>query len=560
MSCLENMIEKLNKAGIYFTPEYYGVNDYGTFWDVKSVLENKDYFQSILTSSQVQDIEFLSEYLDYLCLRKLVLFQEMISALKSDEDKQTIQSISDLANEQYKKIGNDILIRFINKNFQEIFKQEYHQYSLPHITLELIIPFQNGITHEVFEYLAKDYNYLLLGKFQNFQKRFEKEPELFKLLFHHKNLEEMRKLRLDCVLPIFVTIWNGNNTQLKSIIEPIIENVINDMESLVKNTDLPHFRDILIIENLFRQVYDFIQKIKHPKANEFCEYSYYLKEKLKEDLKEHGQEFSYKIPVGEIIKLLKKQPNCEIQMLSLTHDKKIENDKLYCVSRLAYPSKGKQGLIDFISSNISSDDYFTHSHQNWLEISMSVGAATILAIWHDKELFPDCLQWYFTFLGFISEQTGCIEGLDDDLEILHTMLEPVILSDDKDKKEIQPFCYGAAMFICALIEKLLRIVYIYLLKDRMYVPLTSATLGALLSPHNQEMANIFGEDHLKNLSYFICTVGEKKIGWNIRNSLAHWAGVDKNSLSSMLVAQLFYLYTDIINTIFWYFFSLTEDK
>ncbi len=26
----------------------------------------------------------------------------------------------------------------------------------------------------------------------------------------------------------------------------------------VKNTDLPYFRDILIIENLFRQVYDFI--------------------------------------------------------------------------------------------------------------------------------------------------------------------------------------------------------------------------------------------------------------------------------------------------------------
>lgn len=26
----------------------------------------------------------------------------------------------------------------------------------------------------------------------------------------------------------------------------------------VKNTDLPYFRDILMIENLFRQVYDFI--------------------------------------------------------------------------------------------------------------------------------------------------------------------------------------------------------------------------------------------------------------------------------------------------------------
>ena len=114
------------------------------------------------------------------------------------------------------------------------------------------------------------------------------------------------------------------------------------------------------------------------------------------------------------------------------------------------------------------------------------------------------------------------------------------------------------MFTCALAEKILRIVYIYLLKDKMYVPLTSATLGSLMSPHNQEMVKIFGEDHLKNLSYFLCTVGDKKIGWNIRNTLAHWIEMKSENVNSMLVAQVFYLYTDIINTVFCYFLSLSE--
>lgn len=123
--------------------------------------------------------------------------------------------------------------------------------------------------------------------------------------------------------------------------------------------------------------------------------------------------------------------------------------------------------------------------------------------------------------------------------------------------DLSPLCYGAAMFICALVEKLLRTFYIYLLKDKMYVPLSSATLGTLLSSNNQEMLTIFGEDHLKNLSFFFSTIGDKKIGMNYRNSLAHWVGVKDRDLNSMLVAKLFYLYTDIINTIFWHF---TEEE
>lgn len=138
------------------------------------------------------------------------------------------------------------------------------------------------------------------------------------------------------------------------------------------------------------------------------------------------------------------------------------------------------------------------------------------------------------------------------------MLQPVILSDDDDKKSLSPFCYGAGMFICAMIEKILRILYVYFLKNGMYVPSTSATLGSLLSPNSQDMIKIFGEDHLKNLSYFLCTAGDKKVGWNIRNTLAHWVDMKSENINSILVAKVFYLYTDIINTIFSYFISLSE--
>ena len=555
---MESMIKDLEVKKIHFLLEYYGPNDYGSFWEIKSILENKEFFLDSLNTIRLEDIINLFDYLDYLCLRKLALFQEMVPVIKNDEDKQTIQAISDMANEQYKQIGNGLLVKFINSNYQEVFAEEYHKYSLPHITLELILPFQNGIARNVFEYLAKDYNYLLLDKFQDFQKRFENDPQLFEMLFHHKNLEEIRSLRFDRVFTVFTTIWNGNNTQLKNIIIPIIDNIIHDTEKLVKDFNSQDSRNISIVEHQFSQIYCFVQQIKHPKANLFRGYSKQLEEHMKNNLKEQGQKFSYQIPAGDVIKYLKSLPNWETQMLFLTHSCKNDSDSIQYISRLAGPSKGKNGIIDLVSSNVVSDDYFTYSHQNSLNISMAIGAATISVMWHDKELFPECLQWYHSVLNFISEQVGYTENLGDDLEMLYAMLQPVILSDDIDKKSLTPLCYGAGMFICALIEKILRIVYIYLLKDRMYVPLTSATLGSLLSPNNQEMIMIFGEDHLKNLSFFLCTVGQKKIGWNFRNTLAHWVEMKNENINSMLVAQAFYLYTDIINTIFCHFLSFSK--
>lgn len=44
------------------------------------------------------------------------------------------------------------------------------------------------------------------------------------------------------------------------------------------------------------------------------------------------------------------------------------------------------------------------------------------------------------------------------------------------------------MFICALSEKLLRLFYMSLIKDSLYVPINKATLGDLLSESNDDMS------------------------------------------------------------------------
>ena len=560
MDHLKSILEELENQGIYFSLNCDEEILWGNLIDIREVLDNKDFVQGIISSFHLRGIESIFDYLDYLYLKKLTLLSEKVDAIKRDEDKQIILQISDLAKQRCDNIDNGAIIRFINKNYKNIFSEENHKYSLPQVTLSIIIPFQAGIRREVFEHLANNYNYLLLQKFQDFQKRFESDPQLFEMLFHKKNLEEVQELRLDCVFPIFVSIWNGKNTELKEIVKPIVDRVISDMECRIDDLSSIELRELFIMEQLFQQVCDFIKKIKHPKANKFCELSYQIEEKVSEELKTHGHRVRHKIPVDEIINRIKCISNWEQKMLLLTHEIRQENKAITAASRLAIPSSGKQHLVDFASSNIPSDEYFTHSHQSLLYQFLSVGSATISAMWHDEELFPNCLGWYVYFLNFISNKIELSSNLGDDIELLYIMLQPVILSDDEDKRDLSPLCYGTGMFICALIEKLLRSVYIWLQKDHMYVPISSATMGSLLSPDNKDMENIFGRDHLMNLSFFLSTVGEKKIGLNIRNSLAHWTELDSRNLNSMMVARLMYLYTDIVNTLFWYFCDSETDE
>ncbi len=154
---MQSIVKELEVKNILFSLEYYGQNDYGTYWDIKSVLDNRDYFKNRIVLCKLQGIDSISEYLDFLFLRKFVLFQEMIPAIKSDEDKQVIKDICMLAKEKYDHIGNGLVIQFINKNYEEIFAEEYRKYLLPHITLELIAKFQGGIDKAVFENFSNCY-------------------------------------------------------------------------------------------------------------------------------------------------------------------------------------------------------------------------------------------------------------------------------------------------------------------------------------------------------------------------------------------------------------------
>lgn len=50
---MQSIVDELKSKNIHFTLMYYGKEDYGTFWDIKSILENREYFQDRFSTYKI---------------------------------------------------------------------------------------------------------------------------------------------------------------------------------------------------------------------------------------------------------------------------------------------------------------------------------------------------------------------------------------------------------------------------------------------------------------------------------------------------------------------------
>lgn len=546
--------EQMREKHIHLSTRYYGINNLTTGWEIQEIIDNTDLFGNLFEQNPLVSLETRDDYLLYLYSRKISSMIEVVPLLLQDDHKTIISQLVDEAIKASDRISNGMLVKFINSHIEEIFDVEDSSSDIRHTTLDIIAAFSHGISEDVYEFLCREYGYLILDRFDSFEKVFEMYPCLFSGMFPTGSLDELEGFRFETILGIFAHIWNKDHTNLKATVERVIPVMCSDAEKLA---DEKEYRLIMTNERTLARMYAFLNTIKHPRANDFLILHKKIEKQLEESLEENGQLFSYEIPVGEIIKQYRSTTNWEIRLLSITYSAELQGEKVSFASRLSKDEKAKSKLMDLVSSNIPTDDYYTLSRQQMLSIISSIGEGTLLGIVKDKELFGDYLSLLFSAITFISETLKCEEEkLQEDVQIIGNMLNLVVSNAERSEEILVPFCYSTCMFLCALSEKLLRVTYIALVGGNKYIPIDYIALGQLLNKDNSELKSVFGEIHLKNLAFFFLQVGEKRVGYNYRNSLAHWKNIDKKAVCPQLVLRLLYLFTDIINTIFWYCYEL----
>jgi hypothetical protein len=552
---MKSFQEQLHDRNIHIATRYYGPNDLATGWEIRGIVDNQDLFSDLYSQYPLKTLNTLDDYILFLYSRKFSVMSDILPLLLQDDHKKIISKLVDDALAAVESVSNGNLIRYINDHVEMIFEAENSNPDIRYSTLEIIASFANGVSEEVYRYLCDKYGYLLIDRFDSFEKVFEKYPHLFSGLFPTGSLDEIEGFRFETILNIFAHVLNKGSSNLKETVERILPTLCSDAKKLA---DEKEYRAVMSNERTIAKLYSFLITIRHPEANEFYALHKKVSKQLGDGLEENGQLFSYEIPVSAIIDRYKRQEKWEIRLLSITHDGERTEKSVLLKSRLSMDEKIKSSLIDLVSTNIPTDDFYTMSRQQMLSLISSIGEGTLWGITRDEKLFSDYLSMLLSAISFISEALKCEdEKLKDDMIVLGNMLNLVVSNYDKGEDVLIPFCYSACMFLCALSEKLLRVTYIAMIDGKKYIPIDKVTLGQLLNKDNSELTSIFGEIHINNLAFFLSQVGEKRIGYDYRNSLAHWKDIEPKDVRPQLVLRLLYLFTDILNTVFWHCYEIS---
>lgn len=546
---MESLFGLFDKRKISLSLQNFGVQDIFTLWELKSIIENKDIFSDFYSLFPLVEIDTLEDYYLYLLSLKFDEMREIAVNIKHEEDKLLVIQLADSARKAHMAINKGKVIKYINEHIQDIFDPKEQEKDIWYVTLEIIPNYINGIKTNTLEFLAKNYYYLLIDRYDKYEKVFEKNLKLFETMFSHDD-NELYSIHFKDILNIWGHIIKKEKSNLKEIVNDLTAKTAERIKTLNLNiTD----ENIFEIERITNEFYNYLDSIKDKRANEFSKLSKSTKNLLNKKILKEGQRIEYNMPMHEGLRLWKEGETWEKRLISITHSVSSPDGITVSInSRLSFEKEKKQTILDSIITSNNTDDYFTHSHQQRLCIIETVGTSFLHAIISDKNSLNEYLKCVMTAAMYISKKLNIEENqLKNDITLLAELLKNISINMKNADISIIGLCYGASMYACALSEKLLRILYYHLAENDIYIPNNKITLGYLLNVNNHYIVSIFGENHIKHLSYFLQR--STNIGCNYRNMLAHWYDLETDNMTPIFVARTLWLFTDILNTIFAYY-------
>lgn len=552
---------KANKIGLYVRVNENHV--FSTIQDIMQIQKNTNFFEDFYDKFTLTHIENFNDYCTYLITKKFVDMEKTLPLLNFQNDDPVVLSLIANAKKAIKAIEdieNREVILFINSSYNDILQNEYIEFGVRDLfvtTIDYIIQFKTGIKNNVFEYICDNFSYVIIHHYDQFEKVIERNPDLFKKAFSDKNIGELSTNNLIDLLGVLEHIFKKDKSNLSNDAENVVQILYSKIEQLANDTTQDN---VMRNESYIRNFNNFLKSIHHINANNFEKIYNKVNDTLKAYINTGGKTITTEVNISPIVEMINSDLTIARKILLLTHHPNSNAKKWEAILNEA--PKEKHPLFDLVSTNIATNDYFTFTHQIELEHILKFGGFLIRRIFSDLKLFAECLLGYEEIINVIVEVVGDeSKDLLADFELLSNMISNIFsLNNDDERIIFQSLCYGAAMFICAFIEKLLRYVYRYLFRGVKYIPFNKATLGELLADREDGLTLVLGEFQVKHLRFYLCGEKDSDIGYGFRNRLAHLNQVNLQSLSPLFVCELFYLLTSIMNSICLFFSKEEQDK
>lgn len=558
-------IDKIRKkSGGYISYKFYGIKDFSAGFDVKFIIDNRDFLESIFISIPTKStMDYLDELRLFFLAKKISSMREIIPYINTDENKAIVEDLTLICYKYCDGIGHGAAIKYINKHYKRIFNKNKLDHTLVDTVLDFILDYNKGIKKPVWMFLADQYGYRLLNEYGKTKKILlfnNYGPAMLDRMVKIENPTNLIEYHLNDVFNALSDILlNHRDSNLKQVAEQKTDCIYDIINNL--NEDDITERDLLIKDSIYREQLNYLRKIKDKRANIFMRKVEDLNNKLDIWLKKNGKAISYEIPISEIVDAWRKEKNWELKLFALTHTLHKSNGDTIAMLSMLEKCEKPNSLLDFCGTNMPTDVYFTHSRQMLLQTYLNVGGGVIMGILYEDN---DSLEYYRLIASAIHHIQNLAESnrkktLSTDIDMLISNIETI--RKNKDKSDMKAIYYGAAMLVCALSEKILKIIYEDLIMDEQYISTDSLELGGLLNSDNKEnpLISVFGVNHLKHLAFFLCKTGDNRVGRGTRNSLAHLSDNIEDELGDQNLSQLLWIFTDILNTVFWYYLNNIED-
>lgn len=549
-----------------FTLQYYGPNDLLFPVEVSDILRVKDQLLAAVKRIQpLENPETLTGIENFFLLRKLSRFEPELHLIGRDQE-----IFCDIVHTAKKKIAGvnpGRVFEAISLHAQEVFDPhvgtDMENWELRRTAIAFLEEYPTFLTEAQLERLLPHIANEILVRYDAFRKRFEEYPRLFEQAM--ALMAEQNDIRDDIAIVDDVLKKSVRTTALREASLKALDRIIESVREFVDSTGLSpeDSNDLFRAELYTRIIAEICIQLKDSRTDEFVE----KHAKIYNSLSELIQQAGFVIPIGRYasdrfrnFKNGIASPDGEIpaSLQLVLYPVRKANEKHAFTSRL----------------NLSDETCVTNGEIGSTEKSLpestepEINQAVFELILGDTESLKALQKFFHKTRACIAEGTAfteekIVEWVD---ELYHSMaaLQRRLSRPLHEPTDTFAQCYGQAMFLCALTERLLNGVYtkrkpppkgkenskeakMYRQKLKLSVYLNSAA----------------AENPLRNLLwrnqfnfYSLTLRGETReeqnnsSGPSLRNDMAHLNLVlSPEMVTPSTVALLLYLFTDLWSTL-----------
>lgn len=539
----------IKENDIYISMHRSSSKDAYLYFDLsETITHSQKILRGILET--VPDAKCIDDLLNYFAIKRIESFADSITTITDEANREIIWKLTEEAGKIAKKYSIGTIIKYINNEYETLFgksengvteiSEDMHTVFFP--LIEFCIKYQTGISDEVFLFLAESKWFIYINYYDELKKKLLSSWDLFDKVFSPDNVLNMVRSHCRDLLGIAKSI--GESSADEKIKDAINERVFDSIVEVMKTVKE---RDTIAYGDSVRRIRRYFSEIKYDqeKLANFEEAHNQFDQKLNDWMDKNGSVFSQSIPSDIADKIYNSDAEWIAKLLLCTHSYK--GKKL--VSQFSHKPPKNNPLVDFVSHNIDTDEYFTYSKQQQIQISGGVGAALVLQTYSNEQYLNELSDWVGIVLGTIAQR--CKFDADDLFGDFSAIIQSIQFVDAarKTHKDGYGACliYGSCVLIISCIEKLLRLVYKF--ENQIVLSDELIQLKGLLS--NPIISKVLTEDLMKGIGFYLSRYGY--VGLNYRNRLAHLSDIKMDEISDTLPHTFFYLYMCVVNGIFIYY-------